>query len=168
MFSRRAMLALRQAQPRRSTHPVHHVLQPVLLHMQRRHYADIVVKVPQMAESISEGTLAEWSKKVGDFIEQDEEIASIETDKVSRSPSPSLPVPVLLSLLPPFALAVTLAIELRFCVLISSSGSQTSRPMLPNPVSSRNSLLVKATPSPLAKTSPASSLEAPQLVGKSL
>jgi 2-oxoglutarate dehydrogenase E2 component (dihydrolipoamide succinyltransferase) len=36
-----------------------------------------------MAESISEGTLKQWSKKIGDFVEQDEEIATIETDKAS-------------------------------------------------------------------------------------
>ncbi|RMZ84170.1 hypothetical protein DV738_g577, partial [Chaetothyriales sp. CBS 135597] len=35
-----------------------------------------------MAESISEGTLSSFSKKVGDHVEQDEEIASIETDKI--------------------------------------------------------------------------------------
>lgn len=47
-----------------------------------RTYADKVVQVPQMAESISEGTLKQWSKQVGDYVEQDEEIATIETDKV--------------------------------------------------------------------------------------
>lgn len=47
-----------------------------------RTYADKVVQVPQMAESISEGTLKQWNKQVGDFVEQDEEIATIETDKV--------------------------------------------------------------------------------------
>jgi 2-oxoglutarate dehydrogenase E2 component (dihydrolipoamide succinyltransferase) len=41
------------------------------------------VKVPQMAESISEGTLKQWSKKKGDFVNADEEVATIETDKVS-------------------------------------------------------------------------------------
>ena len=35
-----------------------------------------------MAESISEGTLRSWSKQVGDTVEADEEIATIETDKV--------------------------------------------------------------------------------------
>ncbi|MCJ1425181.1 2-oxoglutarate dehydrogenase complex E2 component [Sticta canariensis] len=44
--------------------------------------ADKIVKVPEMAESISEGTLKQWSKKIGDFVEQDEEIATIETDKI--------------------------------------------------------------------------------------
>lgn len=40
------------------------------------------VKVPQMAESISEGTLKQWNKKKGDFVNADEEVATIETDKV--------------------------------------------------------------------------------------
>ncbi|KAI8882753.1 dihydrolipoyllysine-residue succinyltransferase E2 component [Backusella circina FSU 941] len=49
---------------------------------QIRTYADKVVKVPQMAESISEGTLKQWVKQVGDFVQQDEEVATIETDKI--------------------------------------------------------------------------------------
>lgn len=49
---------------------------------QFRYYADKIVKVPEMAESISEGTLKQWSKQIGDYVEQDEEIATIETDKV--------------------------------------------------------------------------------------
>ncbi|KAG0046309.1 2-oxoglutarate dehydrogenase complex E2 component, partial [Linnemannia elongata] len=48
---------------------------------QVRHYADYVVKVPHMADSISEGSLKQWNKKVGDFVALDEEIATIETDK---------------------------------------------------------------------------------------
>nr|XP_018264059.1 2-oxoglutarate dehydrogenase E2 component (dihydrolipoamide succinyltransferase) [Kwoniella dejecticola CBS 10117]OBR86217.1 2-oxoglutarate dehydrogenase E2 component (dihydrolipoamide succinyltransferase) [Kwoniella dejecticola CBS 10117] len=43
------------------------------------------VKVPQMAESITEGTLKQWSKQVGDSVSQDEEIATIETDKIDVS-----------------------------------------------------------------------------------
>jgi hypothetical protein len=43
------------------------------------------VKVPQMAESITEGTLKQWTKQVGDHVEQDEEVATIETDKVRPS-----------------------------------------------------------------------------------
>ncbi|KAK4694907.1 hypothetical protein P7C71_g2744, partial [Lecanoromycetidae sp. Uapishka_2] len=46
------------------------------------HAADKVVKVPEMAESISEGTLKQWSKQIGNYVEQDEEIATIETDKI--------------------------------------------------------------------------------------
>ncbi|PLW25792.1 hypothetical protein PCASD_26562 [Puccinia coronata f. sp. avenae] len=43
------------------------------------------VKVPQMAESISEGTLKQWLKKTGDFVKVDEEVATIETDKIDVS-----------------------------------------------------------------------------------
>ncbi|KAF2155150.1 dihydrolipoyllysine-residue succinyltransferase component of 2-oxoglutarate dehydrogenase-like protein complex [Myriangium duriaei CBS 260.36] len=49
---------------------------------QTRSYAEKVVQVPQMAESITEGTLKQFSKQVGDYVEQDEEIATIETDKI--------------------------------------------------------------------------------------
>lgn len=59
---------------------------PLPLLMQHvRTYADKVVQVPQMAESISEGTLKQFNKQVGDFVEQDEEIATIETDKVRNT-----------------------------------------------------------------------------------
>lgn len=50
-----------------------------------KHDGKIVVRVPQMAESITEGTLNQFSKKVGDFIEADEELATIETDKIDVS-----------------------------------------------------------------------------------
>ena len=38
-----------------------------------------------MAESIAEGTLSRFNKAVGDFIEANEELASIETDKIDVS-----------------------------------------------------------------------------------
>ena len=47
------------------------------------------VKVPALGESITEGTLAQWLKKPGEAVAQDEPIASLETDKVSvEVPSP--------------------------------------------------------------------------------
>ncbi|KAJ5479825.1 hypothetical protein N7530_005334 [Penicillium desertorum] len=51
----------------------------------RKHDTKIVVRVPQMAESITEGTLNQFTKKVGDFIDADEELATIETDKIDVS-----------------------------------------------------------------------------------
>ena len=35
-----------------------------------------------MAESLTEGSLKEYTKQVGDFIKQDELLATIETDKI--------------------------------------------------------------------------------------
>ncbi len=49
----------------------------------------IEIKVPQFPESISEATLLKWNKKVGDFINRDENLIDIETDKVVLElPSP--------------------------------------------------------------------------------
>lgn len=41
-----------------------------------------IVKVPTMAESLTEGTLKQWYKKVGDVVKEGDEVATIETDKV--------------------------------------------------------------------------------------
>ena len=50
----------------------------------------IDVVMPKMGESITEGTILEWYKKIGDEIEQDETLLEIGTDKVdSEIPSPS-------------------------------------------------------------------------------
>jgi pyruvate dehydrogenase E2 component (dihydrolipoamide acetyltransferase) len=47
------------------------------------------VPMPQMGESITEGTLTKWLKKVGDTVQRDEPIFEISTDKVDAEiPSP--------------------------------------------------------------------------------
>ncbi|CAG8971407.1 hypothetical protein HYALB_00006957 [Hymenoscyphus albidus] len=79
MLSRRVLVASRFVRSSRAPH----LRYPNPVIQQFRSYADKVVKVPQMAESISEGTLKQWSKQVGDYVELDEEIATIETDKAS-------------------------------------------------------------------------------------
>src|SRR6478672_7157051 len=46
--------------------------------------------MPQMGESIAEGTLSRWLKKVGDQVKRDEPIFEISTDKVDAEiPAPS-------------------------------------------------------------------------------
>ncbi|MFM2140070.1 MAG: hypothetical protein RLZZ25_335 [Gemmatimonadota bacterium] len=52
--------------------------------------ARIDVIMPQMGESIAEGTLSRWLKKVGDEVKRDEPIFEISTDKVDAEiPAPS-------------------------------------------------------------------------------
>ena len=41
------------------------------------------ITVPALGESLTEATVAKWLKKVGDSVQEDEEIVSLETDKVS-------------------------------------------------------------------------------------
>src|SRR5580692_7424257 len=49
----------------------------------------IDVVMPQMGESIVEGTLTKWLKKAGDHVERDEPLFEISTDKVDTEiPSP--------------------------------------------------------------------------------
>src|SRR6185503_11642434 len=48
------------------------------------------VKMPQMGESIAEGTIVRWLKQVGDSVRRDEPLFEISTDKVDAEiPAPS-------------------------------------------------------------------------------
>ncbi|HTI65742.1 MAG TPA: dihydrolipoamide acetyltransferase family protein [Gemmatimonadaceae bacterium] len=52
--------------------------------------ARVDIVMPQMGESIAEGTLSKWLKKVGDQVKRDEPIFEISTDKVDAEiPAPS-------------------------------------------------------------------------------
>ena len=47
------------------------------------------VLMPKLGESITEGTILEWKKEIGESIEKDETLLEISTDKVdSEIPSP--------------------------------------------------------------------------------
>ena len=48
------------------------------------------VIMPQMGESIAEGTLTKWLKQKGDMVERDEDLFEISTDKVDAD----IPAPV--------------------------------------------------------------------------
>src|SRR5947207_4023893 len=52
--------------------------------------ARVDVLMPQMGESIAEGTLSKWLKKVGDVVKRDEPLFEISTDKVDAEiPAPA-------------------------------------------------------------------------------
>src|SRR5579859_7004920 len=47
------------------------------------------VKMPQLGESVTEGTVERWLKREGDFIQRDEPLVEVVTDKVNAEiPSP--------------------------------------------------------------------------------
>lgn len=50
----------------------------------------VEVKVPVLSESVAEATLISWHKKQGEYVERDESLIDIETDKVILE----LPAPV--------------------------------------------------------------------------
>lgn len=54
----------------------------------RREYStsggeEVTVKVPELGDSITEGTIEEWVKSPGDFCEMDEVVVKIATDKIT-------------------------------------------------------------------------------------
>jgi pyruvate/2-oxoglutarate dehydrogenase complex dihydrolipoamide acyltransferase (E2) component len=50
----------------------------------------VEVTMPQMGVSVAEGTVVEWKKRVGDWVESDEPIVEISTDKVETEvPAPA-------------------------------------------------------------------------------
>src|SRR6266704_3588985 len=56
----------------------------------RRAIMAVDIVMPQMGESIFEGTITKWLKKPGDKVERDEPLFEISTDKVDAEiPSPS-------------------------------------------------------------------------------
>jgi pyruvate/2-oxoglutarate dehydrogenase complex dihydrolipoamide acyltransferase (E2) component len=50
----------------------------------------VEVTMPQMGVSVAEGTIADWKKRPGDWVERDETIVDISTDKIETEiPSPA-------------------------------------------------------------------------------
>ena len=52
-----------------------------------------VFPLPEIADSITEGVIAEFTKKEGEWVDHDETIANVETDKVTveiKSPAPGV------------------------------------------------------------------------------
>src|SRR5450759_389349 len=47
------------------------------------------IKMPQLGESVTEGTVEKWLKSEGDFVKRDEPLVEVVTDKVNAEiPSP--------------------------------------------------------------------------------
>lgn len=77
MLSRSAVVMRRFASPQHVRLPMQRIP-----YVAQYRWASTSVKVPSMAESLTEGSLKEYTKKVGEFVEQDELLATIETDKI--------------------------------------------------------------------------------------
>ena len=52
---------------------------------------DIIM--PQLGESIAEGTVIRWLIPAGQYVEKDQALLEVESDKVSLEVPPQLPVP---------------------------------------------------------------------------
>ena len=99
------------------------------------------VVMPQMGESIVEGTLTKWLKKAGDHVERDEPLFEISTDKVDTEiPSPAAGV------LSEVLVSEGTTVSINTVVARISSGNGAAAPAAPE---------VQAAPPPPAAAPPA-------------
>src|SRR5919106_4767437 len=50
----------------------------------------VQIQMPQMGESVTEGTVLEWHKQEGEFVEEGETVVEISTDKIDAEvPAPA-------------------------------------------------------------------------------
>src|SRR5512138_1237637 len=56
---------------------------PHLCHLKKRKSMAVVIKVPSVGESINEVTLVKWLKPEGAWVERDEVIAELESEKAT-------------------------------------------------------------------------------------
>ena len=107
------------------------------------------VVMPQMGESIFEGTITKWLKKVGDTVARDEPLFEISTDKVDAEiPSPA--AGVLTDIKVPEG--STVEINTIVAVIGGTAGSAASAPSAPAPAAEK-----KGAPTPQPAATPASS-----------
>jgi 2-oxoglutarate dehydrogenase E2 component (dihydrolipoamide succinyltransferase) len=117
--------------------------------------------MPQMGESIAEGTITKWLKKVGDPVKRDEPIFEISTDKVDAE----IPAPVAGTLVEiRVAEGATVPINTVVGVLGEAGEASASPPAAQKPAEPPPAATVAAPPSPPAQAAappPAAAVAAP-------
>ena len=103
------------------------------------------VVMPQMGESVTEGTLTSWLKKVGDFVERDEPLFEITTDKVDAE----VPSPVAGVLLEQLVAPGT-TVEINTLVAIVDAQGAAAAPMPAASAPAASAPVSAASPAPLA------------------
>jgi len=111
------------------------------------------VVMPQMGESITEGTITKWLKKVGDTVNRDEPLFEISTDKVDAEiPSPA--AGTLTEIKVPEGSTVGIN---TIVAVIAESGSAVAAPKAPAPAAKKDTVTPAAKEAAAAPTAPASS-----------
>lgn len=126
--------------------------------------ARVDVLMPQMGESIAEGTLSKWLKKVGDAVKRDEPLFEISTDKVDAEiPAPTAGTLVEIKVQE----GQTVPVQTLVAVLETEQGAAVT-PSAPTPAAAPPAPASKpAAPKPVMQPSPspsptASALSAPE------
>lgn len=106
------------------------------------------VVMPQMGESIVEGTLTRWLKKPGDQVERDEPLFEISTDKVDTEiPSPAA------GILSEVLVQEGATVSINTIVARISSG-EAAAPLTPAPVAAAPAPVAAPPPAPVAPPAP--------------
>src|SRR5690242_13327949 len=113
--------------------------------------ARVDVLMPQMGESIAEGTLSKWLKKLGDEVKRDEPLFEISTDKVDAEiPAPNAGVLVEIKVQE----GQTVPVQTLVAVIETDKGAAaTAAPSAAAPAPKAAPAPVKSAPAPSA-TSP--------------
>jgi pyruvate dehydrogenase E2 component (dihydrolipoamide acetyltransferase) len=122
------------------------------------------VVMPQMGESITEGTITKWLKKPGDTVQRDEPLFEISTDKVDAEiPSPSAGTLKEIKV----AEGTTVQINTIVCT-IDEAGSSSASPM-PTPPAKAETAAAPAADSatPAAVDTPSATQDNPPTTGSS-
>src|SRR6266545_4451989 len=123
--------------------------------------ARVDVLMPQMGESIAEGTLSKWLKKVGDTVKRDEPLFEISTDKVDAEiPAPAAGVLAEIKVQE----GQTVPVQTLVAILETEKGAAAPAPTKPDaPKAADQKPAPKPAPPPPAPTPepPAPRLEAP-------
>jgi len=119
--------------------------------------------MPQMGESIAEGTLSKWLKKVGDPVKRDEPLFEISTDKVDAEiPAPAAGVLAEIKVQE----GQTVPVQTLVAVLETDAGAVTSKPATAAPAPTKQEPPKAAapapTPPPKAEPRPTSTPPAPR------
>jgi len=118
------------------------------------------ILMPQMGESITEGTLTKWLKKVGDTVARDEPIFEISTDKVDAEiPSPSA------GILTEIRVQEGQTVTVSTVVAVIGGGASTSAPA-PQPAASTPAAPATTAPAPVLSASTGDAPRSSPLVRK--
>jgi len=121
--------------------------------------AKVDVIMPQMGESIAEGTITRWMKAVGDTVERDEPIFEISTDKVDAEiPAPNAGVLAEIKV----AAGETVEVDTVVAILETDKDAAVSADAAPAAVESKGE-----SPRPAAAAAPAAAAPAPVAVAAS-
>src|SRR5271156_4194886 len=121
------------------------------------------VVMPQMGESITEGTITKWLKKPGDTIQRDEPLFEISTDKVDAEiPSPSA------GTLKEIKIAEGATVQINTVVATIDEAGSTSAPAAPSPAKAETAAAPAAgapgaVDTPAAQGGPSTEVLMPQM-----